>query len=149
VVSDGWSMAVLVREVSALYRAFSRGEEPRLPELPVQYADYASWQRDWLSGATLEAADRLLAGALAGRPPLLEIPTDRPRSPGGARAREPPLRAPAAAVAGAAGAVAPGGDDAVHDAAGRLAGAALQYSGQDDVVVGSPIAGRTGARRRG
>ena len=55
VVSDGWSMQVLVREVSALYGAFSRGEEPRLPELPVQYADFAVWQREWLSGEVLEA----------------------------------------------------------------------------------------------
>jgi NRPS condensation-like uncharacterized protein len=55
IVSDGWSMQVLVREVSTLYGAFSRGEEPRLPELPVQYADFAVWQREWLSGDVLEA----------------------------------------------------------------------------------------------
>jgi hypothetical protein len=54
VVSDGWSMDLLVREVSALYAAELRGEFARLPDLPVQYADYAAWQRVWLSGAVLE-----------------------------------------------------------------------------------------------
>ncbi|HEX7240099.1 MAG TPA: amino acid adenylation domain-containing protein, partial [Longimicrobiaceae bacterium] len=82
VVSDGWSMQVLVREVSTLYAAFARGEPSPLPELPVQYADYAVWQRRWLSGATLEAHLAFWRGRLGGAPPLLEIPTDHPRVPG-------------------------------------------------------------------
>ncbi|HEV2734946.1 MAG TPA: condensation domain-containing protein, partial [Longimicrobiaceae bacterium] len=79
VVGDEWSMRVLVREASALYAAFSRGEPSPLPELPVQYADYALWQRDWLRG---EALDRRLAfwrERLEGAPAALELPTDRPR----------------------------------------------------------------------
>ncbi|HEX7239695.1 MAG TPA: condensation domain-containing protein, partial [Longimicrobiaceae bacterium] len=78
VVSDGWSMQVLVREVSALYGAFSRGEEPQLEELPVQYADFAVWQREWLSGEVLDGQIGYWKEALAGAPPLLEIATDHP-----------------------------------------------------------------------
>src|SRR6185295_16148802 len=54
IVSDGWSMGVLVKEVSALYEAYRRGQESPLAELPVQYADYALWQREWLQGEVLE-----------------------------------------------------------------------------------------------
>src|SRR5882724_748928 len=53
-ISDGWSMSVLVREMNTLYRAFLRGEPSPLPELPIQYADYAVWQRQWLQGKILE-----------------------------------------------------------------------------------------------
>ncbi|HEX7243812.1 MAG TPA: condensation domain-containing protein, partial [Longimicrobiaceae bacterium] len=80
VVSDGWSLDVLVREVSALYEALAEGREPSLPELAVQYADYAAWQRAWLSGETLEGQLAWWRERLAGAPPLLELPTDRPRS---------------------------------------------------------------------
>ena len=79
IVSDGWSLGILVREVSVLYAAFTRGEEPQLPELPIQYADYAVWQRASLSGPALEEQIGYWRGRLAGAPPLLEIPTDRPR----------------------------------------------------------------------
>ncbi len=78
-VHDGWSFAVLFGELRDLYLAYSRGEASRLPELPVQYADYAIWQREWMRGAVLE---RLLAyweRKLAGSPPPVELPTDRPR----------------------------------------------------------------------
>src|SRR3712207_8705812 len=54
IASDGWSTAVLVRELGALYSAFSAGQESPLAELPVQYADYAVWQRDWLRGEVLD-----------------------------------------------------------------------------------------------
>ncbi|WP_404589114.1 condensation domain-containing protein, partial [Neisseria gonorrhoeae] len=73
---------VLTREVSALYDAFARGEEPRLPPLPVQYADYAVWQREHLRGEVLEEQVGYWKRQLGGAPPLLEVPTDRPRSAG-------------------------------------------------------------------
>jgi amino acid adenylation domain-containing protein len=79
IVSDGWSMNVLVREITALYDAFSKGNRSPLPELPVQYADYAAWQRSWLQGEVLEAEAAYWKRQLAGAPPLLELPTDRPR----------------------------------------------------------------------
>ncbi|HTN83814.1 MAG TPA: condensation domain-containing protein, partial [Sorangium sp.] len=79
IVSDGWSMGVLVRELGALYEAFSRGLPSPLPELPIQYADYAVWQRAWLSGEVLEAQLAYWKKQLSGAPPALELPTDRPR----------------------------------------------------------------------
>src|SRR5262249_52296285 len=81
IVSDGWSMGVLVREVSVLYRALSEGAGQALPELPVQYADFAVWQRRWLEGSVLEAELEHWRSKLAGVPSLLELPLDRPRPP--------------------------------------------------------------------
>jgi len=79
IVSDGWSLGVLVNEVAALYEAFSRGEESPLPELPIQYADYAAWQRGWLRGEALEAQLSYWRKHLGGDLALLDLPTDRPR----------------------------------------------------------------------
>ena len=79
IVSDGWSMGVFVREVAALYNAFSQGLESPLAELPVQYADYAVWQREWLQGEVLEQQISYWKQQLESAPELLELPTDRPR----------------------------------------------------------------------
>jgi amino acid adenylation domain-containing protein/natural product biosynthesis luciferase-like monooxygenase protein/non-ribosomal peptide synthase protein (TIGR01720 family) len=79
IVSDGWSVEVLIREVTELYRAFSEGRAPELPKLPIHYADYAAWQRSWLQGEVLERQLTYWLGQLAGAPPALELPTDRPR----------------------------------------------------------------------
>jgi amino acid adenylation domain-containing protein len=79
IVSDGWSMGVLVREVCALYAAFATGRPDPLPPLALQYADYAAWQRQWLKGEPLQAQVDWWRGHLAGAPALLELPCDRPR----------------------------------------------------------------------
>src|SRR5205823_8561896 len=79
IVADGWSMGVLVRELSALYQAFSAGAPWPLARLPIQYADFAQWQRRWLSGEVLEGQLGYWQQQLAGAPALLELPTDRPR----------------------------------------------------------------------
>ena len=86
IVSDGWSMGVLVREVTALYEAFAAGRPSPLPELPVQYADFAVWQRSWLSGEVLEgswllarAARRRAAGARAADGPAASGGAELPR----------------------------------------------------------------------
>jgi len=81
IVSDGWSMGVLVREVAALYRAYRQGQADPLPPLAIQYADYAQWQRQWLAGDTLQAQLDYWMRQLTGAPALLELPTDRPRPP--------------------------------------------------------------------
>src|SRR6185369_14352836 len=79
IISDGWSMSVLVKEVSMLYAAFSRGEQSPLPELAIQYADFAVWQREWLRDETLEQQLSYWREQLSGAPPVLELPSDRPR----------------------------------------------------------------------
>src|SRR6185369_3914781 len=79
IASDGWSMGILVREVVAFYPAFAAGLPSPLPELPVQYADFAVWQRSWLQGQVLEREIAYWKQHLAGLPPHLSLPTDRPR----------------------------------------------------------------------
>jgi hypothetical protein len=79
IVSDGWSMGVLTRELGLLYEAFTNGAESTLAELPIQYADYAVWQRDWLQGEMLKREIAYWKTQLDGAPPVLELPTDRPR----------------------------------------------------------------------
>jgi amino acid adenylation domain-containing protein len=78
IVSDGWSMGVFIREMVLLYQAFTNGQPSPLPELPIQYADYAAWQREWLQGEALEQQVTYWKHQLAGVP-VLELPTDRPR----------------------------------------------------------------------
>jgi hypothetical protein len=79
VISDGWSMGVLVREFMELYAAFSAGRPSPLAELPIQYVDYAVWQREWLQGEVLAKQLGYWRKKLAGAP-VLDLPTDRPRS---------------------------------------------------------------------
>ncbi|HEX7243493.1 MAG TPA: condensation domain-containing protein, partial [Longimicrobiaceae bacterium] len=79
VVSDGWSMEVLYRELDAVYTAFLRGESSPLPELALQYADFAAWQRERLRGPVLEPHLAFWREQLAGAPAVLELPADRPR----------------------------------------------------------------------
>ncbi|HEY0682988.1 MAG TPA: amino acid adenylation domain-containing protein, partial [Steroidobacter sp.] len=79
IVSDGWSMGVLIRELSELYTAFAEGRSDPLPPLPLQYADYAAWQRRWLDGEALQARVAYWRDHLEGAPALLELPTDRAR----------------------------------------------------------------------
>ncbi|HKV11086.1 MAG TPA: amino acid adenylation domain-containing protein, partial [Thermoanaerobaculia bacterium] len=74
IVADGWSLGVLVSELAALYAAFSEGRPSPLPELPVQYADFAAWQREWLAGERLAAQLAWWRGRLAGELPVLDLP---------------------------------------------------------------------------
>ena len=148
IVSDGWSTAVLLEELTVLYEAFRAGLPSPLPELPVQYADFASWQRGWMRGEVLEEQlaswrETLRTGGRE-RLPVLELPTDRPRPavPAFRGARRPLVlpRELASAL----------------QAAGRERGATLfmvlmaafqallhRYTGQDELLVGSPVANRT------
>ncbi|TIU44043.1 MAG: non-ribosomal peptide synthetase, partial [Mesorhizobium sp.] len=79
IASDGWSMGVLVRELSQLYRAFAAGQDDPLPPLAIQYPDYAAWQRQWLSGERLQSQAQYWRNALSGAPARLALPTDRVR----------------------------------------------------------------------
>ncbi|HFE52920.1 MAG TPA: non-ribosomal peptide synthetase, partial [Bacteroidetes bacterium] len=79
IISDNWSSNVLIQEVAALYDAFLNGKPSPLPELPIQYADFAVWQREWLQGEVLEKHLDYWKEQLRDAPPVLELPTDRPR----------------------------------------------------------------------
>jgi amino acid adenylation domain-containing protein len=81
IVSDGWSMGLVIKELSKLYASFQRGEADPLPALPIQYADYAAWQRHWLQGGIVQREAEYWKAALSGAPALLELPADRPRPP--------------------------------------------------------------------
>ncbi|MEW6734729.1 MAG: amino acid adenylation domain-containing protein, partial [Acidobacteriota bacterium] len=78
IVSDGWSQSVLVKEMAVLYEAYSSGQASPLPELPIQYADFAVWQRQWMQGEVLEQQLVYWRQQLAGNLPVLALPTDRP-----------------------------------------------------------------------
>ncbi len=81
IVADGWSLGVIVREMVTLYSVMARGEASPLAELPIQYADFAQWQRRWLAGPQLEGQIEYWRGQLAGASSLLALPTDQPRPP--------------------------------------------------------------------
>ena len=142
-VFDGWSAAVYQRELWALYAAFSRGEASPLPEPAVQYADYAIWQRGWMGDDAVKRKVGYWREKLSGAPPLLELPTDRPR---------PAAQSFRATVTGAL--LRAKVLDGVRTLARREGAtpfmvllAALdvvlsRWSGQDDVVVGTQVAGR-------
>ena len=144
IVSDGWSIAVLVDELAALYQGYVTGTPADLPALVIQYADYAAWQRDWMQGAVLERQLGYWWEQLAGAPALLALPTDRPRP----------------AVQGHRGGVAYFTLDEALSA--RLHGLAQahgvtlfmvleaafacllsRYGGSEDVLIGFPVANRT------
>jgi amino acid adenylation domain-containing protein len=79
IVSDGWSTGILVREVAALYLAFRSGGPSPLPALPIQYADFAQWQRQWLQGDVLDTQIAYWKERLAGAPAVIDLPADHPR----------------------------------------------------------------------
>jgi len=144
IVSDGWSMGVLTRELGTLYRAYSQGQADPLPALAIQYPDYAVWERRWLTGEILQAQTDYWQRTLAGAPAVLELPTDR---------RRPVQQDHAGAL------VALELDDKLTarlKALSRRHGTTLfmtllagwaallaRLSGQDDVVIGTPVANRS------
>jgi amino acid adenylation domain-containing protein/FkbM family methyltransferase len=146
IISDGWSIGVLVREVSSLYAAFSQRLPDPLPPLAIQYADYSAWQRAWLQGEALQTQRDFWQAQLGGAPALLALPTDRPR---------PPVQT----YAGAIHTFALRQDtSAALRAVCQQHGATLfmvmlagwsvlmaRLSGQDDVVIGTPVANRNHA----
>jgi amino acid adenylation domain-containing protein len=144
IASDGWSTGILWRDLSALYADGAAGRASGLPDLPIQYADYALWQRQWLQGEMLDAQLAYWKRQLDGVPTVLELPTDRPR---------PALQTYHGARQSF---MLPSSLSEALNALSRREGATLfmtllaafqallhRYTGQDDIVVGSPTAGRT------
>ncbi|TFW29136.1 non-ribosomal peptide synthetase/type I polyketide synthase [Duganella callida] len=150
IISDGWSIGLLVREVSALYAAYVQGNADPLPPLAIQYGDYAAWQQSRLQGDALQAQHAFWKQTLGGAPALLELPADRPR---------PPRQS----YAGASVPLALGTDlSAALKALGQKHGTTLfmtlltgwaavlaRLSGQSDVVIGTPVANRPRAELEG
>jgi len=142
IVSDAWSVSILIREVTELYQAFVAGRPSPLPELPIQYSDYGRWQREWLKDDVLERQLDYWKKQLAGMPPL-ELPSDHPRPAARTyRGATAPLSIPLRLT------------DRLKELS-RKQGATLymallallktllsRYSGQHDIAVGTPIAGR-------
>ncbi|HEY0557963.1 MAG TPA: amino acid adenylation domain-containing protein, partial [Thermoanaerobaculia bacterium] len=144
ITGDGWSWVVLVREIAALYTAFVAGRPSPLPELPIQYSDFAAWQRERLAGPALEEELGYWRRQLGGAPPPLRLPTDRPRSTangfvggGSSRLFPAPLAAGLKALADREG-VTP----FMLLFAGFLT-LLYRYTGEEDILVGVPIANRT------
>ncbi|MBN1866412.1 amino acid adenylation domain-containing protein [Candidatus Sumerlaeota bacterium] len=143
VVSDGWSLGVLIRELSEIYSALSEGEPSPLPELPVQYRDYADWQNRWLRDETLEAQLEFWKERLAGELPILELPADRPRP-----------AAPSYRGATLGFSLSRELTESLHKMSKRRGSTLFmtlmtgfnvllhRYTGQDDIIVGSPTANR-------
>ncbi|AUT01014.1 non-ribosomal peptide synthetase [Nostoc sp. CENA543] len=143
IVVDGWSMGIFFRELEALYSAFIQGKPNPLPALAIQYADFAVWQREWLTQEVQEKQLEYWTQQLAGAPPLLELPTDYPR---------PPVQTFAGAT------IAFQIDEDLTSELVTLSqqsGVTLfmtlltafavllhRYSGQDDICIGSPFANR-------
>ncbi|HTN88778.1 MAG TPA: amino acid adenylation domain-containing protein [Sorangium sp.] len=145
IVSDGWSIGVLMREVAALYQAFVEGKPSPLPELAIQYADFAAWQRRWLAGEVLDEQLAYWKERLAGAQ-VLELPTDRPR-PGVQRLRggRHEVRLPAALVTELARLSRRRGATLFMTLMAAFQVLLSRYSGQTDISVGTPIANRNRA----
>jgi amino acid adenylation domain-containing protein len=146
IVSDGWSIGILIQEIATIYSAFINGEDSPLPELDIQYVDFAVWQRQWLQGETLDQQLSYWQKQLAGAPYLLELPTDRPR---------PPVQTSKGATYES---VIPAQLSQEIETFTQREGVTLfmtllaafdvllyRYTGQVDIVVGSPIANRNHA----
>ncbi|WP_245472434.1 non-ribosomal peptide synthetase [Rhizobium jaguaris] len=143
IVSDGWSMGVLVRELSSLYRAFAAGQDDPLPPLAIQYPDYAAWQRQWLSGERLQTQADYWRETLAGAPARLALPTDRPRpaeqSFAGANV---PVVIDADLTRGLKRLSRQHGTTLFMTVLAAWAAVLSRLSGQDDIVIGVPSANR-------
>ncbi|MGH7360617.1 MAG: condensation domain-containing protein, partial [Candidatus Methylomirabilales bacterium] len=143
IISDGWSMEVFIRELSALYRAFSLGAPSPLAGLPIQYADYAEWQRRWLEGEVLAGQLAYWQKQLVGAPALLELPTDHPRPPVQSfRGATVAFRLESELTQALKGLSQRAGVTLFMTLLGAFVTFLSRYSGQEDVVVGTPIANR-------
>ncbi|QIO34958.1 non-ribosomal peptide synthetase [Bradyrhizobium sp. 1(2017)] len=143
IVSDGWSIGVLVRELGALYLAFVAGKGDPLPPLAIQYPDYAAWQRRWLSGERLQRQVDYWREALADAPAVLEIPTDRPRPPVRALAGASlPIEIDAELASGIRRLGQSHGASAFMTLLAAWAAVLSKLSGQTDIVIGTPTANR-------
>ena len=149
IVFDGWSMGVLVKEFAALYEAYSQGRRSPLDELPIQYADFAVWQREWLGGEILEAQLAYWRRQLTGLP-ILNLPTDHPRSVIQTyRGAMESLLLPASLTDSLKELSQRHGVTLFMTLLAAFQTLLMRYTGQEDVTVGSPVANRGRAELEG
>ncbi|MBD1908662.1 non-ribosomal peptide synthetase [Funiculus sociatus GB2-A5] len=150
IVSDGWSIGVLIRELAALYEVYVDGQPSPLPELPIQYADFAVWQRQWLQGEVLKTQLSYWKQQLRGNLPALQLPTDRPRSPVSTfRGASQSFVLPAS-LSEALKALSQRENVTLFMTLLAAFKALLyRYTRQDDILVGTPIANRNRAEIEG
>jgi len=150
IVGDGWSYGVFVRELTALYEAFNQGRPSPLPELPIQYVDFAHWQRQWFQGKVLEEQLAYWKQQLGDDLPVLELPTDRPRPAvqtfRGARQSAMLSKSLLEALRTLSRQE---GMTVFMTLLAAFQTLLSRYANQDDIVVGSPIANRTRAELEG
>ena len=150
IVCDAWSKSVLVKDLSVLYEDFSHGPNSSLPELPIQYADYTQWQREWLQGEVLDAQLAYWRQQLHESAPVLQLPTDRPRPPiqtyNGAIL---PYSLPPELVRSLQGLGNSEGATLFMVMLAAFKAVLYLHSGQSDIIVGTPIAGRPRAELEG
>lgn len=143
IISDGWSVNLLMQELSALYHAFSQGLPDPLPALPIQYADYVIWQKNRSQGTEPEKQVDFWRNTLQGAPALLELPTDRPRptkqSYAGGRVE---LTFPPALYAGLKALSQRHSTTLFMTLLAGWSTLLSRISGQDDIVIGTPVANR-------
>ena len=143
IVSDGWSIGVLVREVAALYGAYVRGEDSPLEELPIQYADFAHWQRNWLQGEVLAAQLDYWRAELAEAPTVIDLPIDKPRPPVQTyRGAYHPLHLSAELSSQLKDLSRRNGSTLFMTLLAAFDLLLCRYAGQEQVLVGTPIANR-------
>ncbi|HET9916389.1 MAG TPA: condensation domain-containing protein, partial [Candidatus Binatia bacterium] len=142
IISDGWSMGVLFKELAALYSAHRAGKSSPLPDLPIQYADYAIWQRDWLQGENLDSELSYWRKQLDGLS-TLQLPTDHPRPPAQTyRGSSQSMELAAELSQALKGLSQREGVTLYMTLLAAFQTLLCRYCGQQDIVVGSPIAGR-------
>ncbi|UGX03607.1 pyoverdine non-ribosomal peptide synthetase PvdD [Pseudomonas aeruginosa] len=143
IVSDGWSMQVMVEELVQLYAAYSRGLELALPALPIQYADYALWQRSWMEAGEKERQLAYWTGLLGGEQPVLELPFDRPRPARQShRGAQLGFELPRELVEAVRALAQREGASSFMLLLASFQTLLYRYSGQADIRVGVPIANR-------
>ncbi|NER27105.1 MAG: amino acid adenylation domain-containing protein [Symploca sp. SIO1C4] len=143
IISDAWSMGVFIQELSTLYPAFLSAEPSPLPELPIQYADFAIWQQQWLSGELYAAKLNYWKQQLAGAPPLLELPTDKVRPPAQSfRGRSSKFEIDLALSKKLKTLSQKSGTTLFMTLLAVFVTLLSRYSGQDDILIGTPIANR-------
>jgi len=150
IISDGWSLGILFRELLMLYEAISHGRPSGLPALPVQYVDFTLWQREWLSGERLEEQLGYWHRQLEGAPPVISLPTDRPRPPiQNHRGGSVPIELTDELTAELRRASRERSSTLFAALLSVYASLVGRAAGEDDVVIGSPIAGRHHAEIEG